>query len=77
MNTLLVWIAIAFVAGAVFGMTVTANVFGNQPRQQPTVVVMEQRRPETLTDVGGGCLAYIFLAMMITGGVAALVVLGS
>lgn len=77
MDNLLVWMAIAFVVGAVFGMTVTAGVFGNQPRQQPTMVMMEQRRPETVPEAGGGCLLYIFLGMMIAGGVAALVVLGS
>jgi hypothetical protein len=77
MDTLLVWIAIAFIAGAVFGMTMSASVFSNHPRQQPTVVVMEQRRPELLQETGGGCLTYIFLVIMLIGAVAALMVLSS
>lgn len=76
MDNVLVWMAAAFVAGVVFGMTIISSLFGGRGPAQPTVVVMEQRRPEML-EGGGGCLNIIFFLMLLIGVVAALMVLGS
>lgn len=77
MDNVLVWAAVGFAAGTVFGMTTAASLFGGRPATQPTVVVMEQNRPETLAEAGNGCAGMIFMVMMVIGVVAALVVLGS
>jgi hypothetical protein len=74
-ENIVVWTAIAFVVGTVFGMTVTANALRGNGPQSPTVVVMEQRRLEMIGESRGGCVAYLVLAMIVI--VAALVILGS
>jgi hypothetical protein len=76
MDNMLVWMAATFVAGVVFGMTIISSLFGGRGSAQPTVVVMEQRRPEML-EGSGGCFNIIFFLMLLVGVVTALVVLGS
>ena len=75
METWLIYVALAFVAGAVFGMTVTASALSGRPQQQPTVIMMETHRQPMLEETGGGCLNIIFVIMLGVGVVVALLVL--
>ncbi len=75
MDNVLVWMALAFVAGASFGMSVAAGALGGRASPAPAVVMMEQRRPEALE--GGGCGTTFFLLILFIGFVLALIVLGS
>lgn len=77
MDNVLVWAAVGFVVGALFVIMAVNSLFGRRPVTQPTVVVMEQNRSDTLADVGNGCASVIFMVMMMIGVVAALIVLGS
>lgn len=79
MDGILVWVAGGFVAGVIFGMTMAASVFERRtpPPQPPPVVYMDTYRTERLQDQSNGCLTFIFIAMLLVGAVAALVVLGS
>lgn len=76
METWLIYVALAFVAGAVFGMTVTASALGGRPQQQqPTVIMMDTHRQPLLEETGGGCLNIIFVIMLGVGATVALLVL--
>lgn len=77
MDNVLVWAAVGFAIGMVFGMTTAANLFGGRPATQPTVVYMDHNRPETLAEAGNGCVSLVFMVMLAIGGLAALIVLGS
>jgi len=80
MNDLLVYVAVAFAAGMAFGMTITASALDRRGMNQPTtptVVYVNERRNETLEAEGRGCVSVIFMALLVLGVVAALVVLGS
>lgn len=80
MNDLLVYVAVAFAAGMAFGMTITASALDRRGMNQPTtptVVYVNERRNETLEAEGRGCVSVIFMALLVLGVVAALVVLGA
>lgn len=76
MDNVLMWAALAFAAGTIFGMTTAASMLsGRAIGQQPTVVVMDQHRPETLAEAGNGCAGLILMLLLGVGVVAALIVL--
>ncbi len=80
MNDPLVWVAVAFAAGMAFGMTITASALDRRGTIQPpapAVVYVNERRNETLEAEGRGCISVIFMALLVLGVVAALVVLGT